>query len=109
MSMTISKLKVLKSATGYYVGRGYMDTTVMSKPEAGYKQKDLALPYERQSDYFTSYDDAYTVLRHWCKQSILAGNGWEDFHLQAEHRMELEAIRAAQLNNTQLENKQCQT
>lgn len=51
--MKISKIKVLKSAAGYYIGREYFDDEM-----GGW------FPYSRNSEeYFRSYDAAEKALK----------------------------------------------
>lgn len=57
MSENISKLKVLKSNAGYYIGR-----TI--------KEDGVEMPYDRQSDYFDSKLKAQKELNALREQSF---------------------------------------
>ena len=50
--MDISQLQVLKSNAGYYLGRTYHDHEI-----------NAWLPYDRQSDYFSTREQAEQALR----------------------------------------------
>lgn len=57
--MRISPLQVMQSAAGYYIGHGYNDPDMGMTPEDGYP-----LPYSRESDYFSTPEEAKAYLDH---------------------------------------------
>lgn len=68
MKMTdiVSELKVMKSAAGYYVGRGYYDEEIQGpiEDEADISQDDMCFPWSRESGYFGTHDEAQAYLDH---------------------------------------------
>lgn len=60
---TVSELKVMQSAAGYYVGRDYYES---DWPE-------LKMPYSRESGYFYTYEEAHDCLEVMKSEEALEG------------------------------------
>ena len=66
MTEHVSDLKVMKSAAGYYIGRGYYDEDLMPLPRGTTITQDMmGFPYSRESEYFPTESDAQNYLDQW--------------------------------------------
>lgn len=59
--MKISKLRVMHSNAGYYIGRAYLEDDMPGDPNDG------GMPYARDSGYFRTTEDAEDYLNYLLK------------------------------------------
>jgi len=63
MEDIISKLQVMQSAAGYYLGHAYLEPDMVRDEKEG--EKFEGLPWSRESGYFSSYEEAKRHLEYW--------------------------------------------
>lgn len=60
--MIISKLQVMRSAAGFYIGRAYLEDDMIGIEKNG--EEFVGMPYSRESEYFGSAEDALKYLEY---------------------------------------------
>jgi len=62
--MIISKLQVMQSAAGYYIGHAYLEDDMVTSEKDG--EEFVGIPYSRESEYyFPTAKSASDTLKRW--------------------------------------------